>query len=92
MTEIQQRTQLIGYSDAGDYEYGETYVPFDGSHYHPFILEERADGLFQVWQLDEGYPASGRAVYRPKESASLSKLIDAGFGDVPRFRIPPATD
>lgn len=87
MTEIQQRTQLIGYSDSGDYEYGETYVPFDGAQYHQFIVEERADGQFQLWQLDEGYPASGRAFYRPKESGSLSELSGAGFRDVPRIRI-----
>lgn len=92
MTEIQQRIQLIGYSGSGDYEYGETYVPFDGSHYHLFIVEERADGLFQLWQLDKGYPATGRAFYRPKEAVSLSELTGAGFRDVPRIRIPSQTD
>ncbi|AXL11392.1 hypothetical protein DXT68_04015 [Microbacterium foliorum] len=91
MTEIRQRTLLVGYSDSGDYEYWETYIPFDGLQYHPFIVEERADGAFQLWQLDKGYPASGRAFYRPEESVGLSELTSAGYGDAPRIRVPEST-
>lgn len=88
MAEHQQRTQLIAEDDAGnDYEYIETYVPFDGETYHEWIVEELPEQRFRLWRID-GFPASGRVSYRRREECGAAELQSAGYADAPRVKRP----
>lgn len=79
-----QRTQLIGVSGK---EHFETYVPFDGENYHEWIVEELPDKQFRLWHW-HGFPENGRLSYDPDVECGEARLIEAGFGDVPRVRHP----
>lgn len=88
MTVIQQRTKLIGVNDQGnDYEYLETYVPFDGENYHEWIVEELPEGRFRLWRI-QGFPETGIVSYFRREECSAIELQSAGYADEPRVRHP----
>lgn len=89
MAEHRQRTQLIATDDAGnDYEYFETYVPFDGEHYREWIVEELPEQRFRLWRIDPGYPAAGIVSYRRDVECGAAQLKSAGYEDEPRVRRP----
>lgn len=83
MTDILQRTQLIGANKSGDYVYLETYVPFDGQNYHEWIVEELSDEKFRLWR-QQGLPESGVLTYRADNEIGLGELVRAGYADSPR--------
>lgn len=83
MTDILQRTKLIGTNNSGDYVHLETYVPFDGQNYHEWIVEELADEEFRLWR-QHGYPESGILTYRADNEIGAGELVRAGYADAPR--------
>ncbi|WP_404474206.1 hypothetical protein [Microbacterium aerolatum] len=88
MAEILQRTQLIAEDETGnDYEYLETYVPFDGENYHQWIIEELPEQRYRLWRID-GFPASGIVAYRRREECGAEELERAGYAEEPRVRRP----
>lgn len=88
MAEDLQRTQLIAENEAGiEYEYLETYVPFDGERYHEWIVEELPEQRFRLWRI-HGFPASGIVSYRRREECGAAELRSAGYADEPRVRRP----
>lgn len=88
MTDQQQRTRLIAEDEDGnEYEYFETYVPFDGDTYHEWIVEELPEQRYRLWRID-GFPESGIVSYRRREECSAAELQSAGYAEEPRVKRP----
>jgi hypothetical protein len=88
MPETQQRTKLIAVDDAGnDYEYLETFIPFDGENYHEWVVEVLPEQRFWLWRI-QGFHETGVASYSRREECSEAELESAGYADQPRVKRP----
>lgn len=92
VTKHMQRSQFIGNSSSGDYVYWEADVPYDGTHYEEWLVEELGEDRFQLWHLDRSVPSPEIAHYRPDDLIGGGELASAGFADVRRVHGPRADD